>query len=117
MWSALVPGHIRMGELHAHVPGRSTTLPGAVHQAIPFGEWFTFEVIAEGNRLVTKVNGKISTDARDATTLEAGHVALGRTRLSLLEFRRIEIKELADVVVALSASARSTRPGRFRATF
>ncbi len=52
------------------------------------------EVIAEGNHLVIKVNGQITSDYTDAgRRFTKGHIALQQFTLSP-EFRKIEIKEL-----------------------
>ncbi len=58
-------------------------------------EWFTFEVIAEGNRIVIKVDGQTTCDYTDESgTYTSGHIALQQHTPSRVEFRKIEIKEL-----------------------
>jgi Domain of Unknown Function (DUF1080) len=73
--------------------GPSTLVTQTLHKP---GEWFTMEVIAKGNHLVTKVNGKTAVDFIDEKQrYSSGHLALecwlGPTQI---EFRKIEIKEL-----------------------
>src|SRR5262249_14304486 len=60
------------------------------------GEWFILEVIAEGNRIVIKVNGRTTVDFVDEkSTYTSGHFALqvGNSR-TVIEFRKVEVKEL-----------------------
>jgi len=63
------------------------------------GEWFTQEVIAKGNHITIKVNGKITVDFTDEqNSYTQGHLALQQHHDgSIVEFRRIEVKELAPV--------------------
>jgi hypothetical protein len=64
---------------------------------VPPGEWFTQEVIARGNHIIIKVNGKTTVDfTDDRNTYTAGHFALQQNHAgSVVEFRRIEVKELS----------------------
>jgi serine/threonine protein kinase/Leucine-rich repeat (LRR) protein len=59
-------------------------------------EWFTLEIIAQGNHFVTKVNGTRTADCLDPRNhFESGHIALQVfSPLTTVEFRKIEIKEL-----------------------
>jgi serine/threonine protein kinase len=59
-------------------------------------EWFTEEVIAQGNHLVINVNGKTTADYTDDKRLyTSGHIALQQLDAgTVVEFRKIEIKEL-----------------------
>jgi WD40 repeat protein len=60
------------------------------------GEWFTYDVIAAGNRLTTKVNGRTNMDiVDDKVRRHEGHIALQQfDDATLVRFRRIEVKEL-----------------------
>ncbi len=62
-------------------------------------EWFTMEVIAQGNHVVTRVNGATVFDGvpppSDARYLRAGHFALQSLLGPPVRFRKIEIKELS----------------------
>jgi hypothetical protein len=60
------------------------------------GEWFTLEVIAEGNHIVIKVNGEKTTDYTDDKQSHiSGHLVLKQDFPQMVaEFRKIEIKEL-----------------------
>jgi serine/threonine protein kinase len=65
---------------------------------IPSDAWFTFEVIAEGTRVVTRLDGKVVTKFADAGHPSSpGHIALEvvpvSARPTVVEFRKIEIKE------------------------
>ncbi len=59
-------------------------------------EWFTQEVIAEGNHIVIKVNGKTTVDFKDPnSTYLQGHFALqGHNIGTVVKFRKIEVIEL-----------------------
>jgi WD40 repeat protein len=59
-------------------------------------EWFTLEVIAQGNHIVIKVNDKPTVDFVDeSNAYTKGHIALQQhDPQTVCEFRRIEIKEL-----------------------
>ena len=65
-----------------------------VPPVLPF-EWFTLEVIAQGNHVVVKVNGMTTADYHDEKQLFArGTIALQHNPQTIVEFRKIEIKEL-----------------------
>lgn len=59
-------------------------------------EWFTQEVIAFGNHIVIKVNGKTTVDFRDEkNTYTKGHFAIQQHDPgSKVQIRKIEVKEL-----------------------
>ncbi len=60
------------------------------------GQWFTLEVIARDERLVTKVNGTTVADFTDrAGTYRRGRLALQKIgRGTVVRFRNIEVREL-----------------------
>ena len=59
-------------------------------------EWFTQEVIAVGNHIIIKVNGKTTVDFIDKkNTYTKGHFALQQHDPgTVVQFRKIEVKEL-----------------------
>lgn len=59
-------------------------------------EWFTQEVIAVGNHIVIKVNGKTTVDYVDAkNTFKKGHFALqGHDPGTVVKYRKVEVIEL-----------------------
>jgi len=67
---------------------------------VPPDEWFTQEVIANGNHIVILVNGKKVVDFVDsANTHTTGHLALQHNRGfqgkdTVVQFRKIEVREL-----------------------
>jgi hypothetical protein len=63
---------------------------------VPPGQWFAYEVIAEGNHITLKVDGKTTADFTDPQPLAAaGHIALQQHNPeTLVEFRKIEVKEV-----------------------
>jgi hypothetical protein len=68
-------------------------LNDAPHKA---DEWFTQEVIADGNHIIIKVNDKVTVDFVDEkNTLMKGHFALqGHDPGTVVKFRKIEVIEL-----------------------
>jgi hypothetical protein len=61
-------------------------------------EWFTYEVIAKGNHIVIKVNGKTTVDfVDDAKTYMKGHFAFQQHHVgNLVKIRKVEVKELSE---------------------
>jgi hypothetical protein len=59
-------------------------------------EWFTQEVIADGNHIIIKVNGKTTVDfVDDKNTFAKGHFALQQhDPKTVVKFRKIEVIEL-----------------------
>ena len=63
---------------------------------VPPGDWFTLEVIARGKHLEIKVNGG-TVATRDDSHFDKGHIALQQLEpQTVVEFRKIEIQELAS---------------------
>jgi hypothetical protein len=57
-------------------------------------EWFTQEVVAIGDHIVIKVNGKTVVDVRDGS-FKKGHFALQHNNVNTsVYFRKVEVKEL-----------------------
>jgi FKBP-type peptidyl-prolyl cis-trans isomerase FkpA len=69
-------------------------LVGVPKSPVPAGEWFTLEVIAEGNHIVIKVNGQKTADYTDDKWRHiSGHLVLKQDfPQTVAEFRKIEIK-------------------------
>jgi hypothetical protein len=65
-------------------------------QLVKPDEWYTQEVIAEGNHIVIKVNGKTTVDYVDETNaFTKGHFALqGHDPGTVVKFRKVEVIEL-----------------------
>jgi hypothetical protein len=61
-------------------------------------EWFTQEVIADGNQIVIKVNGKVTVEYIDTNnTFKTGHFAIQQhDPKSRVSVRKIEVKELPN---------------------
>jgi 3-keto-disaccharide hydrolase len=70
-----------------------TVLNKAPHKP---NEWFTQEVIANGNHIIIKVNGKTTVDWKDPENrYTKGHFALqGHDPGTVVKFKKIEVKEL-----------------------
>ncbi len=60
------------------------------------GEWFTQEVIADGNHIVIKVNGKTTVDFVDEkNTYKKGHFAIQQhDPKSVVKVRKVEVQEI-----------------------
>jgi tetratricopeptide (TPR) repeat protein len=60
-------------------------------------DWFTLEVIAQGNHFVVKVNGRTTADYVDRNnSYEQGHIVLQAYRAGAMpQFRKIEIREFS----------------------
>ncbi len=74
------------------------------------GEWFTLEIICQGNHLITKVNGVERVNVIDASYSEAGNILLIAVTQPAIEFRKIEIKELKGDAAPPLAVARDFVP-------
>jgi hypothetical protein len=91
---------VRTGSLYPN-PGlglakyrdKITVLNNAPHKP---DEWFTQEVIANGDRIIIKVNGKTTLDWHDPENrFKKGHFALqGHDPGTVVKFKKIEVKEL-----------------------
>jgi type 1 glutamine amidotransferase len=82
---------IRTGSLYGF--GDKATVLEAPHKP---DEWFTQEVIAVGNHIIIKVNGKTTVDFVDEkNTYQKGHFALQQhDPKTVVKFRKIEVIEL-----------------------
>ena len=94
----------RTGSLFAGADG---LVVGVADTLVPPGQWFTEEVIAQGNRITVKLNGQTTAVYRDEKEISAsGHIALQLNNANTVaEFRKIEIKEFPPDVPAISATA------------
>ncbi len=86
-------------------PAKTGTLYGlatVTEMLVKPDEWFTQEVIAEGNHIRILVNGKQVVDFVDAkNSYTKGHLALQHHKSAggkdtVVQFRKIEVKELTD---------------------
>ncbi len=77
-------------------PGVGNALIVTKSTTVTFGQWFTLEVIADGGALTVLVDGRSSAYKFAQERLHSsGHIALQQySPESVIEFRRIEIKEL-----------------------
>ncbi|MBS0208815.1 MAG: protein kinase [Planctomycetes bacterium] len=86
----------KTGSMYIMRPTTNATGNKLTESPVPADEWFTLDVIAEGNHLVVQVNGTTTTDIRDPSNFHPrGAVALFIYQGSApLEFRSIELREL-----------------------
>jgi hypothetical protein len=84
---------IRTGSLYFPKIKELLVLDTAPHKP---NEWFTQEVIAEGDHIIIKVNGKTTVDWRDPENrYKKGHFALqGHDPGTVVKFKKVEVKEL-----------------------
>ncbi len=94
----------KTGSLYMH--GGPTI--GVGPSPVPPNQWFLLEVIASGNHIVISVNGKTVTDhTDDARRFTTGHIALQQhDPETVVEFRKIEIKELPNAQAVGGASSK-----------
>jgi hypothetical protein len=91
----------KTGSLAAQIPGRRVTLVHLEESPGPPEQWVTLEIIAQGPRLIVKVDGKTTANVAEQKHAPApGHIVLMQNALSTIEFRKVEIKLLDPVVVA-----------------
>jgi serine/threonine protein kinase/formylglycine-generating enzyme required for sulfatase activity len=100
----------QIGGDHGRLSVRGDLISPFRRSPIPPDRWFTYEVIAERNHVLTKVGGKIVTDfVGTKSPSSRGRITLvsASDRPTVLEFRKVEIKELnaAAKVGATGASA------------
>ena len=76
------------------------------------GEWIPFEIIAEGNHVVIKVNGETTSDYTDEHRLyPKGHIVLQQHgAATVAQFRKIEIKELTPTKTAAPPAKTAAPP-------
>lgn len=79
---------------------------------VPPGQWFTYEVVAEGSHITLKVNGKTTADFTDPEPVAlTGHFALQQHNPETpVEFRKIEVEELPAPVPPIGTWVEE-RPG------
>ena len=68
-------------------------------ETIKFEDWNELEILAEGNRIVHKINGTVTLEAIDETVAEApspGLIALELKRATSLQFKNIRLKRLPE---------------------
>jgi hypothetical protein len=84
---------IRTGSLYLPQVKEVLVLNDAPHKP---DEWFTQEVIADGNHIIIKVNGKTTVDWKDPENrYKKGHFALqGHDPGTVVKFKKVEVKEL-----------------------
>jgi hypothetical protein len=84
---------IRTGSLYLPKVKEVLVLDDAPHKP---NEWFTQEVIAEGNHIIIKVNGKTTVDWKDPENrFKKGHFALqGHDPGTVVKFKKVEVMEL-----------------------
>jgi antitoxin (DNA-binding transcriptional repressor) of toxin-antitoxin stability system len=87
----------KIGTLRAtSVMGTAVTL--AAEAQTRAGDWFVLEVVAKGDRVTVSVNGRPVADFVDDKREFArkGHIVLHQDANAALEFRKVEVRDLAD---------------------
>ena len=82
---------------------RATSLTGtaakpAAESQTRAGDWFVLEVVAKGDRVTVSVNGKSVADFVDdkGEFARRGHIVLHQDANAVLEFRKVEVRDLSD---------------------
>ena len=67
------------------------------------GQWFLLEVVARGDEVVVKVNGETVAEYLDQTRqfARSGHIVLHQDTKGMIEFRKVEVKDLDAMPVAI----------------
>jgi hypothetical protein len=87
-------GNKKIGHLYVRTKGLIKLVPGKPTPNAP-GAWFTLEVLAQGNRVAVKVDGKTTAEYVDEKmSFTSGQISLRHFGNCVIEFRKIEIKEL-----------------------
>ena len=95
-----------IGGLYLNGKDFGKSVPAKFPAKVMAGDWFTLDLIAQGNRLTVKVNDKETTDFVDEDHhFKSGHIVLRQGAECKAEFRKIEIRELKPA--ALPPPARS----------
>jgi serine/threonine protein kinase/formylglycine-generating enzyme required for sulfatase activity len=86
-------------------------------QLVSSSQWFNLDVKAEGDRIVTLVDGKTTADYKDPLRrFLKGHIALQKLfPQTVIEFRKIEIKELTPIPSATVPKTQSASPADVKA--
>ncbi|GEM_PF-3318630 len=97
---SLADGHAKTGSLWNYNPG---LIYDEKRDLIQPDTWFTVDIIAQGNHIVTKINGQTTADVHDDTNRK-GDIELQVWQLkagdTFAQFRKIEIKELPPTAAA-----------------
>jgi serine/threonine protein kinase/formylglycine-generating enzyme required for sulfatase activity len=100
LWPLAYEGQIYVGPKDGKTGSLYLADQGAVvrlkESPIAADEWFTEELIVEGNRIIVKVNGTTTADYVDTRRpLDVGHIALQHhDAQTIVEFRKVEVREL-----------------------
>jgi choice-of-anchor C domain-containing protein len=100
LWPLAYEGQIYLGPSGAQTGSLYLADQGAVVwvgvSPIAADEWFTEELIVEGNKISVTVNGKTTADWVDTLRpLDRGHIALQHhDSQTIVEFRKVEVREL-----------------------
>jgi hypothetical protein len=91
-------------------PGDAPFLALVKQPLVQPDEWFTLEIISQGGHRLVKVNGTITADVDDEH-FRRGHIALQNWGSdTVVQFRKIEIKELSPSPTAVPQTAAEVLP-------
>jgi hypothetical protein len=87
----------KMGNLRA-INAMSVVVTQAAESEARAGDWVLLEIVARGDRVTVSVNGKAVADFTDdkAAFARKGHIALHQDANAVLEFRKVEVRDLSD---------------------
>jgi hypothetical protein len=92
-YQAQIGGRSGTGSLHSHT---GQAIVAVREPLVRPGQWFRLEVIAYGDNIVIKVNGRTTVQYFDPKrTFSHGCICLEQvTPSTVIEFRRVDVKEL-----------------------
>lgn len=81
-------------------------------QLVPDDTWWTQHIVAVGNRIIIKVNGKIVVDTVESkNTYTSGHLALQQhNEGSVVQYRNLQVKPLPGDAAAALAIVKKANP-------
>jgi len=110
------PGDTQTGSLY--ITDRGKPVVHVTEALVPTGEWFTEELLVEGDRIRVIVNGKTTADYVDARPINQGHIALQlHDAKTKVEFRKIEVRELGRSAPPATGMTQPAAPAILAAPF
>jgi hypothetical protein len=106
---------VKTGSLHPHfhpqLPPEESAKVSVYDMLVRPNQWFALEVIAFGDHIVIKVNGRTTVDYVDPySSYAVGHVALQQLEpATVVKVRKLEVKELDSDLTAPASEADPAR--------
>ncbi len=76
--------------------GKNGPMVILTESSVQAGQWFTMEIVAMDNRILIKIDGRTAVDQSDSNrSFQRGHIALQCGVRTVVEFKKIELKDLS----------------------